>query len=141
MDEFIHICTDKFPPLEGEAQDALNGMWGKALCNYLRGQLSRLDYECSDPYSEDWGWAMLASSDGVSTMVCVYSDVNQGDDPRDYAITTDSPARQWSWRKLRHINTLPYKEWGARFRETLLTIFGDDDEVEFIGLTKEFPLG
>jgi hypothetical protein len=44
MEEFIHIRSGKFPPLEGEAQDAMNVMWGKSQCNYLGGQLSRLGY-------------------------------------------------------------------------------------------------
>lgn len=141
MEEFIHIRSDKHPPLEGEAQEAINGMGGKALCKYLGGQLSTLGYECGDPQSADWGLGIFASSNGVSTMVCVYSDANQEGDPWDYAITTDSPARKWSLRRLRHVNTYPCNVWGARFREALLKVFRDDDEVELIGLAKEFPLG
>jgi hypothetical protein len=141
MDEFIHIRSDKFPVLDGEDQELVNeGMYGKAFGNYLCLQLKGLGYECSDPFCEDWGWAMFASSNDVSAMLCIYSDPNQRD-PKDFAITAGGSKRKWSWRSFRYVNTAPDKEWYAQFQEALVSVLQEDPEIEVIGLTKEFPLG
>ena len=141
MDGFIHIRSDKFPALEGEEQELVNeGMYGRALSQYLCVKLTEHGYQCSDPFCEDWGWAVLVSCNGVSTMICIYSDPTQ-ESPTDFACTADGPKRKWSWRRFRYVNTEPHEEWYSRFRDRLFSVFRDDSEVEVLSVTKEFPLG
>jgi len=141
MEEFIHIRSGRLPISEGEDQELVNeGMYGKALGQYLRSKLEGFGYECSEPFCEDWGWAMYASCNGISTMICIYSDPTQ-EEPTDYACTADGPKRRWSWRRFRFVNSEPPKVWYQAFQERLLSVFREDPDVEVVGVTKEFPIG
>lgn len=141
MDAFIHIRSNKFPLLEGEEQEMVNeGMVGKALGQYLATKLAELGYACSEPWCEDWGWALSASCHGVSTMICIYSDPTQHN-PVNYACTAAGPERSWSWRRFRHVNTEPPETWYSQFHDRLLSVFRNDPEVEVLRVSREFPLG
>lgn len=141
MDEFIHIRSELFPVLPGEPDELINeGMYGKALGEYLSKALTGAGYDCSEPFCEDWGWALGAASQGVSTMVCIYSDPTE-ERPTNYVCTASGPRREWSWRRFRHLNTVPPDDWYVAFQKCLLSLLEVDPEIEVVAVAGEFPLG
>ena len=54
---FIHIKSSKFPILPGETDELVNeGMYGKALAEYLQDKLAARAYDVPFVCCEDWGW-------------------------------------------------------------------------------------
>jgi len=57
MNKFIHIRSAKFPVLLGEKEELVNeGMYGKALAEYLQAKLRDRGYDAPFICCEDWGW-------------------------------------------------------------------------------------
>jgi len=57
MDKFIHIRSTKFPILPGEKEELVNeGMYGKALAQYLQGKLKDRGYDAPFICCEDYGF-------------------------------------------------------------------------------------
>lgn len=141
MKGFIHIRTAKFPVLEGEAAELVNeGMYGKALGLYLRAKLEERGYACAEPFCEDWGWALVVSTDEVSATIGIYAGPADPD-PAEYACTVHTaPARTWSWRRLRFVDLRPHAAWHAALGDALLAVLRDDPQVEVVGVSEAFPL-
>ena len=56
-EKFIQIRSSKFPILPGEKEELVNeGMYGKALAQYLQAKLTGRGYEAPFVCCEDWGW-------------------------------------------------------------------------------------
>ena len=56
MDEFIHIRSRKFPVLPGEREELINdGLYGRAVAQYLQAKLGERGYDAPFFCCEDWG--------------------------------------------------------------------------------------
>lgn len=134
---FIHIKSSKFPILPGEDDEIVNeGMYGKALAEYLQAKLGENGHDVPFVCAEDWGWWVEIAGESFKLGVCIYSafPLNRPDE----FVCTDSglKPRQWSWSKFRFIDTT---EATGKLESNLIEIFEADDAVEVIGVTDEFP--
>lgn len=135
--KFIHIKSPKFPILPGEDDEIVNeGMYGKALAEYLLTKLGERGYEVPFVYAEDWGWWVEIAGEPFKAGVCIYSASEHGK-PDEY-VCTDSTLkpRQWSWSRFRFIDVQP---WSDKITGDLINIFDGDAEVQLVGVTDEFP--
>jgi hypothetical protein len=100
------IETKKFPRLAGEDQELANeGMYGKALCQYLQEELPRSGIDVPSFCNEDWGWWVAVERDGFKMGLCVYSDPAATGDPERYAVLPSiHQAKKWSWGRLRAVD-------------------------------------
>ena len=138
MNRFIHIRSSKFPILPGEEEELVNdGMYGKALAEYLQAQLTDRGYDAPFVCCEDWGWWVELKTVSFTFGVCIYSKL-EGNGPAEFACTDGATAaRKWSWKTFRFVDTSP---WVRQLHEDLMAIFQADGEVEIIGISEEFPL-
>ena len=101
----IEIHTKKFPILLGEDDEIVNdGMYGKALCQYLGNELPK--HKIQIPYSgnEDWGWLIRAKTNDFTLDLQIYSDSESGQNPEKYAIMSSvTEQKKWSWKKFKKI--------------------------------------
>ncbi len=137
MSKFIHIKSSRFPILAGEKEELVNdGMYGKALAEYLQARLRDRGYDAPFVCCEDWGWWVELKTAPFAFGVCIYSGPEE-DGPVDFVCTDGASApRKWSWKKFRFIETSP---WVNKLHEDLLAIFQADQEVEIVGVVDEFP--
>jgi hypothetical protein len=137
MDAFIHITSDKFPILPGEEEELVNdGMYGKALAQYLQAKLSERGYDAPFVCCEDWGWWVELKDAPFPFGVCIHSGPD-GDGPVEFVCTDGATAaRKWSWRKFRFVSTT---SWVERLRDDLLAVFQADEDVEIIRVSEDFP--
>ncbi len=137
MDKFIHIRSSKFPILSGEKEELVNeGMYGKALAEYLQTKLRERGYDAPFVCCEDWGWWIELKTAPFAFGVCIYSGPEE-DGPVDFACTSGATAtRKWSWKRFRFVETSP---WVDKLHEDLLTVFRADKEVEVVEVTEQFP--
>ena len=63
MRTHLEFRSDAFPPLPGEDEQINPGRWGKLLAQYLRDELAARGIPTSEPYAEDWGWAVPIKHD------------------------------------------------------------------------------
>lgn len=137
MGQFIHIRSDKFPILPGEEDEIVNdGMYGKALAEYLQSKLGNRGYDVPFVCAEDWGWWVALDGVPFRLGICIYSGREMGK-PDDF-VCTDSidKARKWSWRKFGFIDTSASVE---KLHADLLAVFRADKDIEILGVTDEFP--
>ncbi len=118
------------------------GMYGKALAQYLQTKLRERGYEAPFVCCEDWGWWVELKGPPFPFGVCIYAAPGQKppapDRPADYVCTDGAVGpRQWSWRKFRFVDTAP---WVQKLHADLLAIFQADPEVETCGVSDDFPL-
>jgi hypothetical protein len=114
MGKFIHIRSSKFPILPGEKEELVNeGMYGKALAEYLQAKLRDRGYNAPFVCREDWGcWVELRIAP-FAFGVCIYS--GPEDRPVEFVCTDGATgSRQWSWKRFRFVDTLP---WVNQLRE------------------------
>jgi hypothetical protein len=139
MDPFIHIRSTKFPILPGEEEELINeGTYGKALAQYVQAKLKDRGYDVPCVLCEDWGWWVELGGAPFVFGVCVYTDPGS-DAMLDFVCAAGVTGRkQWSWKKFRFLDTSP---WADKLVDDLIAIFQEDDEVELVGITEEFPLG
>lgn len=106
MGKFIHIKSHKFPILPGEDDEIVNnGMYGKALSEYLKAELTKQGYQVPFVCAEDWGWWVELSVDQMRAGICVYA-VPETSEPVEYVCTDGFKGdRKWSWSKFRFIDT------------------------------------
>ena len=84
---FIQIKASKFPVLPGEREELVNdGMYGKALAQYLQAKLVDLGYNAPFICCEDWGWWVELRGAPFVFGVCIYSRVGE-DGPVDFVCT------------------------------------------------------
>jgi len=136
MSKFIHIRSSKFPVLPGEKEELVNdGMYGKALAEYLQAKLTERGYLAPFVCCEDWGWWVQLKSAPFSFGVCIYSGPEEG--PVEFVCTDGATGpRKWSWKRFRFVDTTP---WVQKLHDDLLAIFRADGDVEILGISDEFP--
>lgn len=137
MDRFIHIRSTKFPILPGEEAELVNdGMYGKALAEYLQTQLRERGYDAPFACCEDWGWWVELKGAPFLFGVCIHSQPRDGG-PVDF-VCTDSVfgSKKWSWKRFRFVDTT---SWVDRLHEDLTAIFEADQDVQLVSITREFP--
>ena len=102
----IELHTNKFPILEGEDDEIENeGMYGKALCQYLKRELPKAGLDVPFFACEDWGWWIEVKYGEYVLGLQIYSDSEAGENPEKYAIMSSiSEGRKWSWKKFRKID-------------------------------------
>jgi hypothetical protein len=138
MDRFIHIRSTRFPILPGEKAELVNeGMYGKALAEYLKGKLTDHGYFSPFVCCEDWGWWVEIRGAPFASGVCIYSSIHD-DQLTDFVCAVD-PAedRKWSWHRFRFVDA---SSWVLRLSTDLVKIFQDDTDIQVVGVYKEFPL-
>lgn len=137
MGRFIRVRSPKFAPLPGEGELIVNeGMYGKALAEYLKAALTRRGWDAPFSCAEDWGWWVELRGAPAKFGACIYS----GPDPEtnyDYCVTDGAAGdRVWSWRRFR---TIDLTSWIQRLENDLLEIFAADPDVETIGTCDDMP--
>ena len=137
MDKFIHIRSAKFPILAGEKEELVNeGMYGKALAEYLQVKLRERGYDAPFVCCGDWGWWVELKTAPFTFGVCIYCGP-EGDGPLDLFCTDGATARRkWSWRKFRFVDTTPYVH---KLHEDMVCIFRADREVQVLSTSLDSP--
>lgn len=102
----ISIETEKFPVLEGEEDELINeGMYGKALCEYLEKQLPLAGVEVPFFVCEDWGWWVEVKDKDFTMGLCIYSDPDVVPTPKQYAVISSiTNEKKFVWKKFKKIN-------------------------------------
>ncbi|GAA5496401.1 hypothetical protein SAMN02745181_0296 [Rubritalea squalenifaciens DSM 18772] len=135
---FIHIHSRKFPIQPEEADESVNeGIYGKALADYLAEQLRTRGYQVPFTCGEDWGWWVEILGQPYSLGCCVYGASDADENPELCVKISRDPERKWSILKFRMIDT--HARVG-KLQEDLKAIFTADPDVKMIGLSEEFPL-
>lgn len=138
MERFMHIRSTKFPVLPGEEDELVNeGMFGKALAQYLQEQLRGKGYDVPFFCCEDWGWWVELKGFPFVFGVCIHcGPATSG--TMDYVVTDGAPGeKKWQWRRFRFVETGPSVE---KLLADLQDIFASDEEVEVVSVTEDFPL-
>lgn len=137
MGPFIRVRSPRFGVLPGEAEELVNeGMYGKALAEYLTDRLRDRGYDAPFFCAEDWGWWVELAGFPFSFGVCIYGR-QLADGQLDLYVTDGATAaRRWSWRQFRYISTT---EAVAKLHADLIAVFEADPEVRVLAVDLEFP--
>jgi hypothetical protein len=137
MDTFIHIRSAKFPILPGEKEELVNeGMYGKALAEYLQSKLRERGYAAPFICCEDWGWWVELKTAPFTFGVCIYCGPER-DGPLDFFCTDGATARKkWSWRKFQFVDTTSYVN---KLHDDLVSIFRADPDVQVLATDLDSP--
>ena len=137
MEKFIHIRSPKFPVLPGEKEELVNeGMYGKALAQYLQSKLKERGYAAPFICCEDWGWWVELKNAPFVFGVCIYCGPER-EGPLDFYCTDGATGpRKWSWRRFRFVDTTPYVN---KLHNDLVSIFQADPEVQVLSTTLDSP--
>jgi hypothetical protein len=137
MNTFMHIRSQRFQVSPGEDQEVVNeGMYGKAVAQYLQARLQGRGYEAPFICCEDWGWWVDLKGAPFSFGVAIYCGPQKGG-LLDYFCTVGPPQpRMWNWRKFRFVETAPWKQ---KLHADLLAIFGGDPEIELVDPALDSP--
>ena len=160
--QFIEIEAPHLCVLEGESEELCNdGIYGKALAEYLQSHLSKMGYGVPWVACEDWGWYVPAEIDRFRMAICVYGFPRQADEtanaakaeygglakdlnsvpagfPLSLCVTVGTqPRRYWDWRRFR---SLDRSDVVAKLNQDLITIFDADSQIMVLRCTDEFPL-
>ncbi|WP_295383886.1 hypothetical protein [uncultured Thiodictyon sp.] len=137
MDKFIHIRSTKFPILPGEREELVNeGMYGKALAQYLQGKLRERGYAAPFICCEDWGWWVELKAAPVAFGVCIYCGPER-DGLLDLFCTDGATARKkWSWRQFRWVDMSSYVD---KLNDDLVAIFRADPDIQVISTALDSP--
>lgn len=137
MTQFHHLKSARFPILPGDDDELVNeGMYGKALAEYLQRELAARGYEAPFVCCEDWGWWVELKGAPFVFGVCVYSGERESELVEFCCTDNLLGDRKWSWRKFSFIDTQPHRE---KLRADLIAIFEADSEIEYLGAKDEFP--
>jgi hypothetical protein len=135
---FIHIRSSKFPVLLGEDEELVNeGMYGKALAQYLQSQLRGLSYDIPSFCCEDWGWWLEVAGQPFSLGVCIYGTEGSLQKGEHCVMVSEKPRRRWSWSRFGFIDTAPRVN---QLFADLRKVFESDGEVQVLGCPEEYPL-
>ena len=114
-----------------------NGMYGKALAEYLQAKLRNRGYDAPFVCCEDWGWWVELKTAPFAFGACIYSGPEE-DGPVDFVCTDGAAApRKWSWKRFRFVDT---SLWVEKLHEDLMAVLQADEDIEIVGLSEEFPL-
>jgi hypothetical protein len=137
MDKFIHIRSAKFPILPGEKEELVNeGMYGKALAEYLQAKLKDRGYDAPFICCEDWGWWVELKNAPFPFGVCIYCGAETNGLLDLFCTDGAIGPRKWIWRKFRFVETAP---WTKKLHEDLVSIFRADTEVQVISINLDSP--
>jgi hypothetical protein len=135
--KFIHIRSSKFPILSGEDDEIVNeGMYGKALAEYLQVQLGAKSYEVPFHSAEDWGWWVELAGEPFKFGVCIHSAAPYGKGDEFVCTEGSLKPRHWRWSKFRFVDKTDAAE---KLERELIEIFESDNDIRIIGITDEFP--
>jgi len=103
---YIKIETDKFPVLPGEDSEVVNeGMYGKALCQYLENELPKYGVVVNFFCSEDWGWWVDITENDHRFGLLVHSHKIIGSSPEIYVIGSSITSRKkWFWKRFKSLD-------------------------------------
>lgn len=137
MDKFIHVKSKKFPILPGEKEELVNeGMYGKALAEYLQTKLRDRGYDAPFIACEDWGWWVELKTAPFTFGVCIYCGPETGGPLDLFCIDGATGPRKWSWRRFQFVDTTP---WAERLHADLVSIFRADSEIEVLSTSLDSP--
>lgn len=134
---FVHIRTDLFQPMPGEEEEVINeGMFGRALAEYLQQELRKLGMESGNAFHEDWG-VYLEVRSKARLGLCLYAGPS-GDGKLSEWVVSDTAThrRQFRWRKLQWIDI--GDEIDA-LRAAVLAIFRQDPQIEVLSIGSTMP--
>lgn len=137
MGQFIHIRSAKFPILSGEKEELVNdGMYGKALAEYLQAKLKERGYDAPFVCCEDWGWWVELKNAPFAFGVCIYCGPKTDGMLDLFCTDGATSSRIWSWRKFAFIDTAP---WAQKLHGDLVAIFRSDGEIEVVSTSLDEP--
>ena len=161
--QFIEVDAPHLCVMENESDELCNdGIYGKAMAEYLQAELKKSGYILSWVVCEDWGWYVPAEIDGFRLGICVYGIPREDDEtvatifdkhggpptelcieptgiPLALCVTVHTqPRRYWAWRRFRRIDRSGLV---SNLNHDLLTIFQDDPAITVVRCCDEFPLG
>lgn len=127
----IEIRTRKFPILDGEKEEIVNeGIFGRAICIYLKERLLAKGLKVPFFCAEDWGWWLEVEDGDFKMGLCIYSDPDFQDFPQRYAIMSSlDSGKKWSWSKFRFIDI---SDQILKIFATVENIFCEDPEIESV---------
>jgi hypothetical protein len=73
MAQVISFRTRKFD-VSKEPPNPINPIAGQSVLNWLREELSKLQYKVTEPSTEDWGWYMDVEGGGASYLIGASAD-------------------------------------------------------------------
>jgi hypothetical protein len=137
MEKFIQIRSAKFPILPGEKEELVNeGMYGKALAQYLQAQLKNRGYDVPFIACEDWGWWVELKAAPFKFGVCIYCGPER-EGLLDFFCTDGATTkRKWNWKMFKFVDTAA---WVKKLHEDLISIFLADVEVEVVSTSLNSP--
>ncbi len=136
---FIHIKSAKFPVLPGEEEELVNdGIYGKALAQYLEARLKDRGYDVPFICCEDWGWWVEIRGQPFTLGLLVRGDPDLRETQELCFTISEKPRRSWSWTRFRFIETTSRIE---KLFSDLKMLIGEDPEIQVLGFPEDFPLG
>jgi len=161
--QFIEITAPHLCVMENESDELNNdGIYGKALAEYLQMHLGELNYAVPWIACEDWGWYVPAEIDRFRMGICVYGFPRSEDEkaieiyqkyggppkdpnsepagvPLSLCVRVGTQHRKyWNWRRFRRIDR---SQQVANLNRDLLAIFQRDSTITVVGCCDEFPIG
>ena len=135
---WVTIDTNKFPILEGEDEELVNeGMYGKALCQYLEKKLPSTGVEIPFFLCEDWGWWIEVKDKEFKMGLCIYSDPDAETSPEKYAISSSiTNKKKWLWTKFKRIDV---SESVLKVINSVETILKNDPEINNVTRHDSYP--
>ncbi len=149
--------------MEGEADELCNdGIFGKALAEYLQSHLTSRGYRVPWVVCEDRGWYVPAEWEGFQMAICVYGfprhDGETADathqehggasedvcsetagTPLSLCVTVGTQSRKyWDWKRFRRVDR---SNVIAKLNQDLISILDSDSQITVLRCTDEFPLG
>jgi hypothetical protein len=73
MAHLVSFKTSKFD-VSSETPNPINPIAGQSVLNWLRAELSKAQYQVTEPDTEDWGWYMDVEGNGASYLVGASAD-------------------------------------------------------------------
>ena len=139
MGPFIRVSSAKFPILPGEADELVNeGMYGKALAEYLVSRLRERGYDAPFSCCEDWGWWVELAGFPFTFGVCIYGRECVDGDLDLYVTDGAVRERQWSWRRLR-VESTGAAAAATTLHSDLISIFSADPDVQVLATDLDSP--
>lgn len=132
MTPFIHVTSEMFFILPGEAEQIINeGTYGKALAEYLTEKLRERGYNAPFFCCEDWGWWVELAGYPFTFGVCIYGRACADGSLHHYLSDEASPTRRWSWRRFR-FDCTGAEEAAATLHADLVAILRADPNVHVL---------
>jgi hypothetical protein len=137
MPRFLNIRTEKFPILEGEAEEIINpGTYGKSFTQYVEATLKNAGFSIPFIVCEDWGWWVEVALPAKTIGITCYREHEENRRCNFSCAPSVAKGKVWSWRKFRRVDL---SEQLAGIRVTLLAAFTGDPEIEVLEESEWIP--